>query len=103
MNNQQKILEDQDLVYSYLADQKRIAREYTTAVTESSCPEVRQMFEHLLQDTLNIQKQSYQLMSQQGWYNTSSPVQGQEINKQINQYQQTMQQTSALVQQNLNS
>lgn len=103
MNSQQSVLQDKDLVYSILADHKRTAREYTTAVTEASCPEVRQMFQRLLEDTLNVQGQTYQMMSQQGWYNTSSSVQGQEITKQITQYQQTLQQTSNLIQQNINN
>jgi spore coat protein F len=101
MNQSTSILQDQDLVYSFLADQKRIAREYTTAVTESNCPQVRQMFEQLLQDTLRMQEQTYQFMSQQGWYNTSSPVLAQEISKQMTIYQQTQQQTSQLIQQNM--
>ncbi|RXI96738.1 spore coat protein [Anaerobacillus alkaliphilus] len=92
------ILQDPDIVYSYLADLKRTAREYTTAVTESNCPEVRQQFEQLLQSCLQMQGQVYQLMSQQGWYNTSSSVQSQEIMKQITTYQQTQQKTQQLVQ-----
>ncbi|EOR20131.1 spore coat protein [Niallia alba] len=101
MNTQQPIIGDQDIVYSYLADLKRASREYTTAVTESNCPEVRKVFEQLLQNTLSMQEQTYQLMAQQGWYNTSSPVLSAEINKQITTYTQTQTQTNQLIQQNL--
>lgn len=100
MNQQTPLLQEKDIVYSYLADLKRSAREYTTAVTEASCPEVRQMFEQLLQDTLRLQSQTYQLMSQQGWYNTSSSAASMEINKQIQTYQQTQMQTNQMIQQN---
>ncbi|QOR66450.1 spore coat protein [Cytobacillus suaedae] len=99
--NQQPLLQEKDIVYSYLADLKRSAREYTTACTESNCPEVRQVFQQLLQDTLNLQNQTYQLMSQQGWYNTSSSAANSEINKQIQTYQQTQMQTNQMVQSNL--
>ena len=101
MNTQQPIIGDQDIVYSYLADLKRASREYTTAVTESNCPEVRKVFEQLLQNTLSMQEQTYQLMAQQGWYNTSSPVLSAEINKHITTYTQTQTQTNQLIQQNL--
>lgn len=103
LNQQTPVIQEQDVVYTFLADLKRTAREYTTAVTESNCPEVRQMFEQLLQNTLQLQNQTYQLMAQQGWYNTSSPVLAQEINKQLNTYQQTQTQTNQLVQQTLGS
>lgn len=101
MNHQTPLLQEKDIVYSYLADLKRTAREYTTAVTESNCPEVRQTFQHLLQDTLNLQTQTYQLMSQQGWYNTSSTAGSTEIHKQIQTYQQTQMQTNQMVQNNV--
>lgn len=101
MNQQMPVIQEQDIVYTFLADLKRTAREYTTAVTESNCPEVRQMFEQLLQNTLKLQNQTYQLMSQQGWYNTSSPAANKEINKQIQTYQQTQMQTNQLMQQNV--
>ncbi|WP_428910258.1 spore coat protein [Niallia sp. Krafla_26] len=101
MNQQTPLLQEKDIVYSYLADLKRSAREYTTAATEANCPVVRQMFEQLLQGTLNLQSQTYQLMSQQGWYNTSSTATNMEINKQIQTYQQTQMQTNQLIQQNL--
>lgn len=100
MNQQTALLQEKDIVYSYLADLKRSAREYTTAVTEANCPEVRQMFEQLLQNTLSVQSQTYQLMSKQGWYNTSSSAANMEINKQIQTYQQTQTQTNQLIQQN---
>ncbi|WLR51748.1 spore coat protein [Bacillus tianshenii] len=100
---QTPVIQEQDLVYTFLADLKRSAREYTTAVTESNCPEVRQMFEQLLQNTLKLQEQTYQLMAQQGWYNTSSPVQVQEIHKQLNTYQQTQTQTNQMVGQTFSS
>jgi len=101
VNQQTPLLQEKDIVYSYLADLKRSAREYTTAVTEANCPVVRQMFEQLLEGTLKLQSQTYQLMSLQGWYNTSSTAASMEINKQIQTYQQTQMQTNQMIQQNL--
>ncbi|WP_349293048.1 spore coat protein [Cytobacillus spongiae] len=95
------ILKDEDLLYTILADLKRTSREYTTAATESNCSVVRNTFENLLQDSLKMQGQLYQFMSQQGMYNTSSPAVESQIAQQITQYSQTQQQTDQLVQQHL--
>jgi len=103
VNQPHPILQEKDIVYSYLADLKRSAREYTTAVTESNCPAVRQMFEQLLQETLQLQSQTYQLMSQHGWYETPASAPNTEIMKQVQSYQQTQTQTNQMLQQNLGS
>lgn len=98
---QQSVISDQDRVFTILAELKRTAREYATAVTESNCPTVRQTFENLLQDTLNIQEQVYQIMSNEGWYSAPSQALSQNISNQVTEYQQKQQQTSQLVEQNI--
>lgn len=97
--NQTPVIPEKDLVYSILANEKRVGTEYTTATMESNCPTVRQMFTELLNDTLQIQGQLYQFMSNQGWYNTSSPALQREVQKQITQYGQFQQQTQQFLQQ----
>jgi spore coat protein F len=96
--NQVPVIPEKDLVYSILANEKRVSAEYTTATTESNCPVVRQMFTALLNSTLQIQGQLYQLMVSQGWYNTSSPALQQEVHKQITQYMNFQQETQRFVQ-----
>ena len=90
-------LPEKDLVFQILVETKRVAGEYTTAVTEANCQNVRQMFSSLLNDTLQIQGDIYQLMSQQGWYQTPSPAMRHEIMTQIQHHQQEQQQTNQFV------
>ncbi len=92
-------LPEKDLVFQILVETKRAAGEYTTAVTEANCQSVRQMFTSLLNDTLQIQGEIYQLMSQQGWYPIPAPVMRHEIANQIQRHQQEQQQTQQFVSQ----
>ncbi|MBL0389317.1 spore coat protein [Tumebacillus sp. ITR2] len=94
------LLPDQDLLYTILADQKRTTREYCTAALESNCQVVRQMFTELMNDTLSLQGQLYQAMQQNNMYNASSKALRQDVDKQIQSYSQTMQQTQQFLQQN---
>ncbi|MFC4304976.1 spore coat protein [Cohnella boryungensis] len=93
------ILPEADMAYTILSDLKRVTREYATAATESVCPDIRQMFTQLLDDTLKLQGELYMAMQQNNMYNASSPAMKQELDKQLKQYQQTQQQTAQFVQQ----
>lgn len=96
---QQAQLPEKDLLYTILCSLKRTAGEYATAVTESNCNNVRQMFTDLLNSTLTLQAQLYTVMKQANLYNTASPALRQEIDKQTRQYKQFEQQTQQFVQQ----
>ncbi|WP_058300949.1 spore coat protein [Gorillibacterium timonense] len=85
-------LEEKDWLDTILCDLKRSTREYATAVTESNCQTVRQEFTKLLNSTLTLQGNLYELMKQNNMYNASSPVLASELQKQIQQYQQSGQQ-----------
>ncbi|SFE47165.1 Coat F domain-containing protein [Paenibacillus catalpae] len=98
---QQHHLPDEDLAYTVLSDLKRVVREYATAATESTCPEVRQMFTHLLNSTLKLQGNLFQAMQSQNMYSTASSALRQEIDKQTKEYQQTQQKTQQYLQQRL--
>ncbi|KAF9128091.1 hypothetical protein BGX30_014478 [Mortierella sp. GBA39] len=76
-------MQDEDLLYTILADLKRTVREYTTATTESSCPTVRQLFTQLTNDTLRMQGELYNLMKQLNMYSTSSKALRQDVDKSI--------------------
>ncbi|MUT65894.1 spore coat protein [Paenibacillus sp. NEAU-GSW1] len=95
-------LPDEDLAYTVLSDLKRVVREYATAATESTCPNVRLMFTNLLNSTLKMQGDLFQVMQSQNMYSTASPALRQEIDKQIKEYQQTQQKTSQWLQQRQN-
>lgn len=103
MNHQQgqTILTEEDLASTVLADLKRVVREYATAATESTCPDIRQLFTKLLDNTLKAQGQLFQVMQQNQMYNTASPALRQEMDKQAQQYKQTAQKTKQLLQQKL--
>lgn len=100
--NQSPVIPEKDLVYSILANEKRVSTEYTMATMESNCPIVRQMFTELLNNTLQIQGELYQFMSDQGWYNASSPALQQEVQKQITQYTKFQQELQQFLQQHQN-
>lgn len=89
----QSILTEEDLASAVLNDLKRVVREYATAATESTCPDIRQMFTKLLNNTLAAQGQMFQAMQQSNMYNTASPALRQEIDKQATQYRQSQQKT----------
>lgn len=97
----QSILPDEDLASTIISDLKRVVREYATAATESTCPEIRKMFTDLLNSTLTMQGQLFTVMQQNNMYNASSPALRQEIDKQGKQYDQTLQKTNQFVQQKL--
>lgn len=89
----QYIMPEEDMAYTVLSDLKRVVREYATAATESSCQQIRGMFSHLMNDTLHMQGELFKVMEQSNMYSTASPVLRQEIDKQLQQNQQTLQKT----------
>lgn len=95
------IMNEEDLAYTVLADLKRVVREYATAATESTCPDIRQLFTQLLNNTLAAQGRLFQAMQQNNMYNTASPALRQELDKQAHQYRKTAQTTKQLLQQKL--
>nr|WP_245252291.1 spore coat protein [Paenibacillus sediminis] len=87
------------MLYTILADLKRTVREYTTAATEANCQSVRQTFNNLIQDTMRIQGDLYQLMTNANMYTAASPALRQEIDKQLRDAQNTQMQCHQLVMQ----
>ncbi|GBF74777.1 spore coat protein [Paenibacillus sp. 598K] len=99
----QSLLPQEDMAYTILADLKRVTREYATAATESSCPNIRNLFTHLLNSTLKMQGQLYETMKQANMYSAASPALRQEIDKQLRQNQQTQQKTAQFLHQTSHS
>ncbi|MDF2925985.1 MAG: coat protein [Paenibacillaceae bacterium] len=95
------LLPDKEWLSTVLCDLKRVSGEYTTAVTESDNQQLRQVFTDLLNSTLSLQGQLYQFMKQQNMYKAGSQAQGQEIQKQIQNSQQSGQQAFQFAQQKL--
>lgn len=97
----QNLLPEKDWLYTVLCDLKRTAREYATAVTEAGDESLRKIFTDLLNSTLTMQGQVYTLMKQNNMYNAASPAQSQEIQKQIQTYQKSGQETFQFAKQKL--
>ncbi|MGG4044749.1 spore coat protein [Paenibacillus favisporus] len=102
-SNNSQFMQDEDLLYTILADLKRTVREYTTATTESSCPTVRQMFTQLTNDTLRMQGELYNLMKQLNMYSTSSKALRQDVDKSIQDARNLQQKNRQFVQQKTSS
>ncbi|MFD2116567.1 spore coat protein [Paenibacillus yanchengensis] len=95
MNNRTvSLLSDEDLASTVLCDLKRVVREYATAATESTCPQVRQMFTDLLNKTLTAQGQMFEVMKNAQMYELGTSALQTDINKQIQCYTQTQQGTN---------
>ncbi|MBW7474467.1 spore coat protein [Paenibacillus oenotherae] len=95
----QTLMPEKDMAYTVLADLKRVVREYATAATESSCPQTRQMFTNLMNNTLRMQGNLFNAMQQQNMYSVASPALRQEVDKQIKEHQQVVQQAEQHLQQ----
>ncbi|WP_151735313.1 spore coat protein ['Paenibacillus yunnanensis' Narsing Rao et al. 2020] len=97
--NGSAFMADEDLLNTVLADLKRTVREYTTAATESNCPSVRRTFTDLTMDTLRLQGELYNQMSQLNMYTAPGKALRQDIDKQLQTAQQTQTKCQQFVQQ----
>ncbi|QSF46469.1 spore coat protein [Paenibacillus tianjinensis] len=97
--NGSAFMADEDLLTMILDDLKRTVREYTTAATESNCQTVRRVFNDLTMDTLRIQGDLFNQMSQMGFYQTPDKALRQAVDKQIQSAQQTQAKCQQFVQQ----
>lgn len=100
-SQQNQFMQEEDLLYTILADLKRTSREYTTGVTEAACPVVRQMFTDLTHSTLTMQGQLFTLMEKNNMYSVASPALRQELDKQLKDNQQLQMKCNQFVQQKL--
>ncbi len=91
-------LQEKDLMHQILIMLKHQSREYTTAVTEANCAQVRQTMQRMLNETLAEQADCYQIMARQGWYPSPTAVSHQELHKSIQSHRQNVQMTMHTVQ-----
>jgi len=101
--NIQSIVPEEDLANTVLADLKRVVREYATAATESTCPDIRELFTKLTDSTLTLQGKLFTVLKQNNMYNTSSSALRQDIDKQLKAYMQTKQKTAQFLQSTLHN
>ncbi len=94
-------LQEQDYMHEILMLLKHQAREYTTAVMEASCAEVRQTMQRLLNETLSEQADCYHIMARQGWYPAGPTANRQDVSKAIQQHRQDAQKNMQIAQNSL--
>ncbi|WP_235439947.1 spore coat protein [Paenibacillus sp. DMB20] len=86
--NGNTFLPEEDMLNTILNELKRTVREYTTATTESSCPDVRSMFTTLTSETLKMQGEMYQLIEQNKQYPSAVPhAMKSDVQKQLQEIQ----------------
>ena len=70
-------MNDQTIMENLLHTTKGVCDLYMHGTIESATPEVHQAFNAALNDSLCMQDQVYQTMSDKGWYQTQSAQQPQ--------------------------
>ncbi len=92
----QAALREQDVFTVILNLLKNTAREYATAVTEASCPNVRQTMQNLLNETLSEQADCYQVMNRQGWYPPAPQANRQDVQQSVQKHRQALAQLAQI-------
>lgn len=90
-------MEMKDRFHAIIISLKHNIREYATAVTEASCPMVRQTLQRLLYETIAEQAECYQVMSRQGWYPPGATASRDDVMRSIQNNQQAAQEMAQTV------
>ena len=88
MNIQPLRLQEEDLANLVLAELKRTAEEYTTAILEAQNPHIRHALQNQLLKTLHDQARLFDAMRSLNMYEAPAPAQPQELQKVIQSKQQ---------------
>lgn len=64
-------MDDKTLMESLLMTLKGVCDLYMHGSIESNTDQVRNTFDHALNDSLHMQSEIYKIMSQKGWYPTT--------------------------------
>ena len=87
-NNPQIRMADEDLANVILAELKRTAAEYTTALTEAQNPQLRHTLQTLLIKTLHDQARLFDWLRSMNLYEAPTPAPIQELQKSVQSKQQ---------------
>ncbi|KUO94952.1 spore coat protein [Ferroacidibacillus organovorans] len=90
-------MEIKDRFHAIILLLKHNIREYATAVTEASCPMVRQTLQRLLYETIAEQAECYQVMRRQGWYPPGATASRDDVMRSIQNNQQAAQEIAQAV------
>ncbi|HHY91682.1 MAG TPA: spore coat protein [Clostridiales bacterium] len=78
---------EKELMNDLLMSEKQLSSAYTVGITESTCPNLRNVLLKCEQNVLQNQESIFQSMAQRGWYATkqASPQEVQNVKDQYNQ------------------
>ena len=79
-------MNDQILMDNYLMILKSTVEVYVHGTLESSNDDVRELLKECLNDTMSMQANTYDKMTECGWYNISN-VESNQINETLNKIQ----------------
>jgi spore coat protein CotF len=94
-------LHEEDVANLVLAELKRTAEEYTTAILEAQNPQIRHILQTLLQKTLNDQARLFDTLRSLNWYEAPAAAQPQELQKAVQAKQQCWNKLQTFAQQTL--
>ena len=61
-------LNEKDYTNTLLSCLKELAKNYTTAMTEASNESLYDVYKHIFDNIISLQREVYQLMFRKGWY-----------------------------------
>ncbi|PRR78221.1 Coat F domain protein [Clostridium liquoris] len=85
-------LSEKDLMQDLLTTEKQVISAYSTGITESSCPNLRNVLLNNFRNAEDTQYKVFDAMKQKGWYQTKDAADNevQQIKTKSNQMQQEL-------------
>jgi spore coat protein CotF len=85
-------LSEKDLMQDLLTTEKQVISAYSTGITESSCPNLRNVLLNNFRNAEDTQYKVFDAMKQKGWYQTKDAANNevQQIKTKSNQMQQEL-------------
>ncbi len=68
MTNHQSSLSEKELLHDLLASEKQVISAYSTGMTESSCPNLRNTLEENFKNVEQVQYEIFNAMKENNWY-----------------------------------
>jgi spore coat protein F len=78
---------EKELMNDLLMSEKQLSSAYTVGITESSCPNLRNVLTQCGQNVFQNQESIFQSMTQRGWYNVKQAP-SQDVQTAKDQYNQ---------------
>ncbi|HHT51308.1 MAG TPA: spore coat protein [Eubacteriaceae bacterium] len=68
LTNHQSSLSEKELLHDLLASEKQVISAYSTGMTESSCPNLRNTLEENFKNVEQVQYEIFNAMKENNWY-----------------------------------